>query len=84
MSPDSFKKQSKTHLFNVSFLLIIIFFACFCTFYCPNIYFSYTRLEHSTEWIWHFINHMNYYYYYYFALNIAEILALEYRSVYFA
>ena len=44
-----------------SFWLLIAF--AFCTFLLLNNLLSYLRLEHSTEWIWRIINHINYYYY---------------------
>ena len=57
-------------------LLVILNSVCVCTFYCPNIYFFPTGLEHSTKWIWRFINHMtfiiNYYYHRHCGHHIAK------------
>ena len=57
-SSDSFKSGLKTHLFNDSFWITHAF--VFCTFLLLNNLLFYLRLEHSTEWIWRIINHINY------------------------
>ena len=61
MSPDSYKSNLKPHLFNASFWLSYSLSIFILSIVLISSSFLLMRLEHSTEWIWRFINHMNYY-----------------------